>query len=244
MSQRKKDWDTEENAVAYDQYARKFPMYKSTSEDLVKISGIKSGMTVVDLAAGTGITTQAIIEKTGGDVSVIVVDQAKEMLKKAKERFLDNKNVRFIVAEAEDLNNVIKKPVDAIICNSAFWQMNPKKVFGAASHTLKNNGIFVFNLPDQYFSCQGFKKQPRKPLPYDFSNLVLWGKEVGLVLIAKSVKEYSKNISEIVAFNEIPVMKKNVVSKKNDKEKVINKLKKKFGKDSSKKSRWIYLVFR
>lgn len=206
MSKHKALWNTKENAEAYDTYARNFPMYQDTSRDLVAISGIKPGMTMVDLAAGTGATTKAILDKTDGNVHIIAVDQAEEMLKKAREKFV-GKDVRFIVSEAEELDQVIHELVDAILCNSAFWQMKARAVFQAVSHVLKVGGVFVFNLPNQFFSFPDFQKKPRTPLLYDMHTLVAWGEEAGLFLAEKLVKRYEKSAEEVRAFRAIPVMK-------------------------------------
>ncbi len=242
MSKRKKEWDTKENAEAYDEYANNFSMYKDTSKDLVKISKIKPKMRIVDLAAGTGITAKVVFDKVGADVYIIAVDQSEMMLRKAKEKFLDKKNTKFIIAEAENLDKVVKKQVDVIICNSAFWQIKPREVFKAASNVLKYGGIFAFNLPDQYFNYNGFNKQPRKPLSYNLDDLVTWGKEAGLYLIDQSVKEYKRNLSEITAFSKIPVMQKNFKSAA-DRESFISDTTERMKKNSYKKSQWLYLAF-
>lgn len=241
MSKRKETWNTKDNAEAYDAYAGTFPMYKDTSRDLVEVTGIQPGMTIVDLAAGTGVTTQVILDKTVGNVRIILIDQAEEMLKKARKKLAANKNIEFIVAKAEDLDKVIREPVDAVICNSAFWQMKPKEVFKAVSHVLHTNGLFAFNLPNQFFDYQGFKGKPKKPLSYRFGDLVCWGKETGLAFISQSVKEYDKSIEEIIAFNRIPVMQKNFVS---EKERVAFISELKSNKNGPKRTEWAHFVFK
>lgn len=241
MSKGKDAWNTKENAEAYDAYARNFPMYQDTSRDLVAISGIKLGMTVVDLAAGTGTTTQAILDKTNGNVCIIAVDQAEEMLKKAREKFV-GQSVQFIVSEAEDLDTAIRESVDTILCNSAFWQMKAQKVFRSVSHILKPDGVFAFNLPDHFFSYPDFQTQPRTPSPYNLDNLVSWGKEVGLTLVTKSVETYSKSADEMIAFNEIPVMKRNFKTE-DDRKKYIAALQESRTENTLKRRQWVYFVF-
>ncbi len=241
MSKGKEIWNTKENAEAYDAYARRFPMCRDTSRDLVDISGIKSGMTIVDLAAGTGATTQAIIEKVAGTVRIIAVDQAEEMLKKAKQKCTGG-NVLFIVSSAENLEQVISEPVDAVICNSAFWQMKPHQVFKSVSTILKQGGIFAFNLPDSFFSHTDFKKQPINSAPYSTDDLTLWGKEVGLTLVTESVKAYRKTFNEVVAFNEIPVMKRNFKTE-DEKNQFIARLREETTKNISQRQ-WVYFVFK
>ena len=231
MSRGKEIWNTKENAEAYDKYARSFPMYKDTSRDLIKISGVKSGMTIIDLAAGTGATTQAIFDQIGDDVYVIAIDQAEEMLTKAREKFI-NKNVKFIVSEAEDLDKVITEPVDAVLCNSALWQMKGGQVFKAVSGILKPNGIFAFNLPDSFFNEKDAA-----------GNIELWAKEAGLTLVNKSIELYDKSLDEILAFNEIPVMKRNFKTEE-DRQDFINKLKDELTAGLLNKRQWVYFIFK
>lgn len=240
MSKQKESWNTKENAKVYDIYARSFPLYKETSKDLIDIAGILPGITVVDLAAGTGATTQAILNASGGDINIIAVDQAEEMLNKVKEKFFGNDRVKYIVAQAEDIDTVISYPVDAIVCNSAFWQMVPQKTLEAVSHTLKDGGIFVFNLPDNFFAYEGFKKNARRPLPYDFNDIIAWGEEVSLHLIRHTIKEYDKSIEEVIAFNKIPVMKKNFLSEK-EREDFIKRI---TSSTENMRGEWVYFVFK
>ncbi|WKZ26627.1 MAG: class I SAM-dependent methyltransferase [Candidatus Paceibacterota bacterium] len=240
MSKYRISWNTKENANAYDKYATGFSMYKNTSRDLVKISDVKPGMTIIDLAAGTGATTQEIINAVGDNVRIIAIDQAEAMVKKAQEKFKNRKNMKFIVAEAENLCKVVKEPVDVVICNSAFWQMRIKTTFRNISDILKDDGLFAFNLPDQFFSYRYFKNKPRNPLPYNLKNLTSWAKDNKLTLIAKSVKEYSKTADEIITFSKIPVMSRNFKSAKGREDFIANIKKHK----NSKKNQWLYLVFK
>lgn len=238
MSRNKKTWDTKENAEAYDGYARNFPMYRDTSRDLVEIAGIKPGMVVVDLAAGTGVTTQAILERIDEYSNVILVDQAEEMLNKAREKF-PTASIKFVVSQAEELDEKVDELVDMVICNSAFWQMKAKSTFRAVSNILKDGGIFAFNLPDSFFSYEKFKKQPINPAPYSFNDLVTFAKDVGLTFVSDTVKSYEKTIEEALAFNEIPVMKRNFQTNE-EKEAYLTKLR----ENQNQKREWVYFVFK
>lgn len=242
MSLNKAIWDTQENAEAYDNYARNFPMYQETSADLVEIAGLKPGMKVIDLAAGTGATTQAILAKIGDQGKVMAVDQADEMLKKAQEKF-GGKNVGFIVAEAESLDQVIQEPVDGVICNSAFWQMKAPETFQAIARVLKPGGIFAFNLPNQFFNDPDFIKHSRNAIPYESTDLVAWGQAVGLNLETKIIKTYTKLQAERLAFQEIPVMRRNF-STKEERDRLVDKLKGESAENVNQEQQWAHFVFR
>ncbi|MEK7091948.1 MAG: class I SAM-dependent methyltransferase [Patescibacteria group bacterium] len=233
MSTRKGFWDTKENAEAYDNYARNFPMYQETSADLVEIVDLKSGMTVIDLAAGTGATSQAILAKIGDQGRVIAVDQAKEMLKKAQEKFA-SKNVQFVVAEAENLDQVITEPVDVVVCNSAFWQMKAPETLRAVANVLKPDGIFAFNLPDQFFD---------NPSSDNLDSLGTLGQKADLKLESRTTKRYQKSPAEKLAFQEIPIMQRNFRDE-DERAQFMAKLKDKAEQNIPQEQQWIYFVFR
>ncbi len=136
-------------AEKYDYYARKYPTYKKTSKFLVKLAKIKKGTIIIDLACGTGITTKEILEKTGSFGKVIGVDLSKEMLNIAKKK-IKQKNVSFIHSPAEEIDRVIKEKVDLILCNSAFFIMDMDKTLKSIRRVLRDGGMFIFNLSEQY----------------------------------------------------------------------------------------------
>ncbi|MDQ6834206.1 MAG: methyltransferase domain-containing protein [Chloroflexota bacterium] len=80
-------WHSERTAHAYEEYAQAHSMYKATAHDLVAIAGITPGMTVVDVACGTGIVTEAILEQLGETGSVTGVDRSSAMLAIARRKF-------------------------------------------------------------------------------------------------------------------------------------------------------------
>lgn len=241
MSKKSKKWDTRKNAEEYEKYVQKFSMYQTTSDDLVKVAGIRPGMRVVDLAAGTGATTESIIEATDGDIEVILVDQAQHMLDIAQNKFSDF-DFEYLVTAAEELESVMNKQVDAVISNSAFWQMETEKTFEAVSSVIKPGGRFVFNLPDQFFDHPDFQASPRKALPYTESDLINLAKDVGLLHKKSEIKSYEKTIKEILAFIDIPIMRDNFKTEAN-RQKHIEKLKDKYPEGTTKQSQWIYFVF-
>jgi hypothetical protein len=56
-------WDDAENATAYARYCREFPLYRDTSAVLASLAGLETAGLAVDLACGTGATTQAILAR-------------------------------------------------------------------------------------------------------------------------------------------------------------------------------------
>lgn len=142
-------WSGRENAEAYDRFARSYPMYRETSADLVRIAGIGPGETVVDLACGTGVTTEAVLAPVGPDGRVVGVDGSPDMLAVAEDR-VRGPNVTFVRWPAETFHLAVEGPVDAVVCNSAFWQTDTVQVLSSAREVLREGGRFAFDLGEQF----------------------------------------------------------------------------------------------
>lgn len=142
-------WDRSANT--YSQYCLSFPQYKKTNQFITEIIPIEHGQIIVDLACGTGLTTQNILKRLETTGKVYALDFSAEMINQAK---VDIKadNVEFIVAPAERISNVIPEKVDVVLCNSSFWQFTDYSiVVEGISKILKNDGLFVFNLNQQFY---------------------------------------------------------------------------------------------
>lgn len=73
MSKNKALWNSQENAKAYDSYARTFPMYMTTSQDMISLVQIKDGMNVLDLAAGTTPRQKNIRDRSLNGISALTI---------------------------------------------------------------------------------------------------------------------------------------------------------------------------
>jgi len=77
-------WDDAGNARRYAEFARRYPMYRLTSEHLVGLAVLAPDARVVDLCCGTGVTTEAVLAVLGARGSVAAVDGAAAMLAEAR----------------------------------------------------------------------------------------------------------------------------------------------------------------
>lgn len=82
-------WDDPHNAELYDRFARNHGMYRETSRDLVKLARLDDAALVVDLACGTGVTTQAILDRVQESANVVALDGSEAMLAIARRRVTD-----------------------------------------------------------------------------------------------------------------------------------------------------------
>ena len=141
--------ETEEQDFSFSAFANA-PFYVKINQDLVSLSGVCPGQSVVDLACGVGGVTKLIFEKLRGakDSMITGVDLSSSALKQAREDFKDAKDamVEFVQGRAEHLSQLIKEKVDAVVFCNAIHQFDDKEtLLNEISNTLKPGGIFAFN---------------------------------------------------------------------------------------------------
>ncbi len=147
-------WDSDETAARYAAFASEFPMYSETSRDLVGLAALAPDAAVVDLCCGTGATSKEILGALGPDGKVTGVDGAAAMLAAAA-RAVTDPRVSWVRASAEEFDQAVRGPADAVICNSAIWQTDFASTTRAARAVLAPGGVFVFNFGDEFLRPDG-----------------------------------------------------------------------------------------
>jgi ubiquinone/menaquinone biosynthesis C-methylase UbiE len=113
-----------------------------------------TGDSVLDIATGTGTIAFYAAELVGPKGSVTGIDLSKGMLEKCNEKLSESglKNLRFVYADAEDLDFQANS-LDRIYCSSAFfWMSHPLAALRHWFELLKPNGQLGFNAwPDNSF---------------------------------------------------------------------------------------------
>ena len=145
-----RQWRSEDVARKYDDYSGTQTQFVKSNRALIDFAGIGQGMKVLDLACGTGMTTLELLRRFASDIQIIAVDQSDQMIEQAQQK-VGAPNVRFIRTPAEATDQVLNEMVDCVVCNAAFWQMDMNAAARAVSSVLKEGGLFVFNIPDQFF---------------------------------------------------------------------------------------------
>jgi SAM-dependent methyltransferase len=138
-------WDSAGNARDYAEFARAHPTYRLTSRDVVSLACPAADATVVDLACGTGITTEAVLPVLRDAGRVIAVDASQAMLA-AAQSVIHDRRVRWLHSPAERVDQCGLSGVDAVVCNSAIWQTDVQATAAAVRRVLRPGGRFVFNL--------------------------------------------------------------------------------------------------
>jgi SAM-dependent methyltransferase len=113
------------------------------------MAGLGTAQLVVDLACGTGVTTEAILARLPTTGRVIAVDGSAAMLDVARDEVVEPR-VRWVHARAEDLAGHLDEPADVVLCNSAFWQTDMPAAAEAVRRSLRPGGRFVFNIGEQF----------------------------------------------------------------------------------------------
>ena len=149
-------WLNEHNAHLYREYTQTYPFYREIAQQLLSLAPIRSDMTIVDLACGTGVLTEQICQKWAQTCQIIGVDASAAMLKYAQSNPALS-TARFYQSQAEDLDMLLPAAsVDVVLCNAAFWQMQIKKTLAVILQLLKPGGFFLFN-----------RLERSRPLPED-----------------------------------------------------------------------------
>ena len=97
---------------------------------ILEVGEMKEGLDILDVACGTGVMEQFLLKYN--PKSIVAVDIAENMIKKAKEKYNDNR-IEFI---CDDIYNIKDRKFDYVIIYNAFPHfLNPDK-FIAHVHTL------------------------------------------------------------------------------------------------------------
>ncbi|HEX6525206.1 MAG TPA: class I SAM-dependent methyltransferase [Streptosporangiaceae bacterium] len=156
-------WEDGENARRYAGFTRKHSLYRQSSQDLVRLAHPAPDASVVDLACGTGATTEAVLAVLGADGRVLAVDSAQAMLTEARSQVRDDR-VRWLRARAEHLDRYGTGAVDVVVCNSAIWQTDVSATVAAVRRVLRAGGRFVFNVGAQLLADHADPGRPGDPL--------------------------------------------------------------------------------
>lgn len=175
------------------------PFYVKINQDLVSLSGVCPGQSVVDLACGVGGVTKLIFDKLRGakDSMITGVDLSSSALKQAREDFKDAKDamVEFVQGRAENLSQLIKEKVDAVVFCNAIHQFDDKEtLLNEISNTLKPGGIFAFNT--SFYEgghTDGTEQWYRK---WMFRSIRILRSEFGLTPVRANKVESRRHISE------------------------------------------------
>lgn len=138
-------WASAHTAQEYADFASTHEMYRRTSADLVDRLQLAPDSRVLDLCAGTGVTTEALLARLGPAGTVVAVDGSAAMLEQASARVRDER-VGWVEGRAEQVADLVDGPFDAAVCNSAIWQTELASTVPALAGLLRPDARFACNI--------------------------------------------------------------------------------------------------
>lgn len=133
----------QDRAQAYQTVTEHYPLFSQLSERLVDLLPAPFTGTLIDLAAGAGLSSVCVLERHPG-AQVYLVEPAQAMLDLALQR-VGARIIGHAQLAAEQLGTLAVQ-ADAVVCSAAMHLLDETQVFPQVAHCLKPGGVFVYNL--------------------------------------------------------------------------------------------------
>ncbi|UCH09759.1 MAG: class I SAM-dependent methyltransferase [Fidelibacterota bacterium] len=138
-----------DNTFSFDAFAQ-HAFYNNVIRQLVTLANLKPGQRVMDLGAGTGAVTRLLVDKVAGQkgAEVIAVEPSSSALEIARQNLADIRGtlINFVQSKAEQLTDIVSKPMDAIFfCNAIHLVKEKARVVEEIWTSLRKGGVFTFN---------------------------------------------------------------------------------------------------
>ena len=178
-------------------------IHRIWKKDLIQLMNPSKGKKLIDVACGTGDLGKLYLDSVGANQKVLCVDPNKSMVKKGKSKLKKYKNIKWIIAAAENL------PITDNSCDYytiSFGLRNTKnlnKALSEAYRVLKPGGRYL---------CLEFSKIENSNLNYFYKNYSKLIPLVGKIVVGeKEPYEYLiKSIENFINQSQlINLMKKN-----------------------------------
>jgi trans-aconitate methyltransferase len=179
------DWSDPENAACYANFADDSNWYDRLAADLVDRAKVNPGAVVIDLCAGVGAVTTALLARCDPAV-VHAVDASAAMLAQGRRRIGDPR-VRWHQVSAQRCTQLGIGIADRVVCSASLWDLPVAEVSAAVGAVLRPGGRMVFNLPPSVAGAtvlswseslrqNGFRVLSEEPIDYFMTtdSLVGW----------------------------------------------------------------------
>lgn len=165
-------WDHPATARYYEQFCDRHERYRRANWELVRHARLAGGQRVLDLAAGTGRTAEAIGERVGKGAHITCVEPAAAMRRVGKIRMGRGK-VRWLAECPAEVGGF-----DRILCGAGIWQMTPlDKTIAQLGRLLREGGWLCFNIPSLYLGEADPPGGGRDPLLLELAGLLMSGSD-------------------------------------------------------------------
>jgi SAM-dependent methyltransferase len=138
-------WDERDAPGYYEAFCRCHSRYTRANAALISHARIEPGLRVLDVAAGTGRTAEAVLERLGEDGRMICVEPSTAMRSEGMRRITDTR-VQWSARLPQD-----HARFDRILCGAAIWQLDPiADTLRMLAGLLNPGGALCFNIPSLY----------------------------------------------------------------------------------------------
>ena len=173
-----------------------FGIHRLWKKDLLYMMKPSQNQKLIDVACGTGDIAKLFLNRTNGNSHVTCVDPNKGMIKKAKKKLLNYKNLKLVIASAEDLP-IADNSFD--FYTISFGLRNTKnlnKAINEAYRVLKPGGRYL---------CLEFSKIQNSSLSFIYKNYSKFIPLVGKLVVGdKAPYEYlTESIEKFVNQDEL-----------------------------------------
>lgn len=141
-------WLDEQQAEHYQRFTAGFPYYRLAASALVEAAELGPGERVVDLACGTGVSTDVCLQRVGSEGRVVGVDPSAAALSIAA-RSLCPERVRLLQGSVPATVSAFGAgAADCVVCASAVWLFGPPQQWlSTVVEALRPDGRFAFSVP-------------------------------------------------------------------------------------------------
>lgn len=145
----------------YHSIASRMALFQESNRALVAAADLRPGMTVVDLACGSGLTSLAALEAVPEGLRLILIDSSASMIEAAR-ALLGDRVAEYHVADAASVASLVPEKVDRVLCNLSLWYFgSPEGVVREVRKVLKPTGHMAFTLSGTYFNTGGGVVSPQ-----------------------------------------------------------------------------------
>jgi len=138
-------WDDAETVRRFERFCRTHDRYAVANSLLADHAGLESAARVLDVAAGTGRTAQAALERMKADTAIVCWDPSCRMRETGISRIDDPR-----LSWSEEMPQVGAE-FDRILCGAGIWQLLPlEATLGTLAQLLVPGGLLAFNIPSLY----------------------------------------------------------------------------------------------
>ncbi len=138
-------WDSAETASYYEAFCRRHSRYDEANRALVAQASLRATDRILDYAAGTGRTAEAVLQRLGPLGRVVCFEPATAMRWVGAARLVDPR-VDWLAGDPSE-----SVAFDRVLCGAALWQMLPlADTFERLARLVAPRGALCFNVPALY----------------------------------------------------------------------------------------------